>query len=282
MKSKYIILMFMMLIPVLSSSQEYKDCENPLILCGDSPFSIDITQGIGDPDQGIQSSCVGTEYNSIWISFSITEQGQMVFTLTPDNESQDLDFILFKMNNGCNDKEIIRCMASGQSVGTDSTIVANCTGSTGLAFGETDLVETAGCSEMDNNFLAPVDAFEDDIYLLMVNDFSLSGNGFQLSFGGSASINCITTHTNELSQTNELFSVYPSISNGQVTLRAKSKFSDECQLLVYNTNGTLIKIVTDLKGYEHDIDLTGNIPGLYYFNLIDNRKVQVQRMIILN
>jgi len=74
-------------------------------------------------------------------------------------------------------------MASGQSQGINS---AACLGPTGMRNGDPDISEDAGCSEPgDDAWLRPLDMIQGETYALVVNNFSATGNGFSVEFGGS-------------------------------------------------------------------------------------------------
>ena len=80
-----------------SFAQDYKDCKTALKLCGESPFYIDNSEGIGMEDPGIDSTCLGIELGSVWITWTVVQEGILTFELIPNDEEQDLDFIVFKL-----------------------------------------------------------------------------------------------------------------------------------------------------------------------------------------
>ena len=49
----------------------------------------------------------------------------------------------------------------------------------------TDIVEMLNCSPGDDNFVAPVDMVAGRSYALLINNFSSTGNGFNMEFGGT-------------------------------------------------------------------------------------------------
>jgi len=61
-----------------------------------------------------------------------------------------------------------------------------CSGPTGLRVGETDISEPSGCDDpTQNSFLAPIQMEAGKAYALMINNFTSTGNGFSLEFGGT-------------------------------------------------------------------------------------------------
>ncbi|MBC7775560.1 MAG: gliding motility-associated C-terminal domain-containing protein [Phycisphaerae bacterium] len=175
--------------PVVPTS----DCPTSSILCDKSPFVVQYVTGAGSNNQEMQdASCFSNgvpgiyESNSTWFVWTCSKSGTLTMTLTPLNGPDDLDFIIYRLPNGigsCNGKVIERCMASGQSQNVNS---APCLGPTGMVSGDPDISEDAGCSEPgDDAWLKPLDMIEGETYALAVNNFSATGNGFSIEFGGT-------------------------------------------------------------------------------------------------
>jgi len=163
------------------------DCVTAAVLCDKTAFTIPQVIGIGNETNEITgSSCLDTESSSTWFSWIAANNGTLTLELEPLNETDDLDFIIFELPNGienCNNKNERRCMAAGEFA---SAFPSPCLGVTGLAVGETDVSEAAGCSQNQSNFLAPLQLEEGKAYTMVVNNFSDSGSGFNVSFGGDA------------------------------------------------------------------------------------------------
>ena len=165
------------------------DCVVSSVLCDTSPFTVQQVSGAGvNPDEAL-NSCLGglgsnSESNSTWYTWTCDQSGTLEFTLTPTNPGDDLDFVVYELPNGvenCNGKEVLRCMASGEF-----NFPSPCMGPTGLAEGSTDFVEMSGCVGIgDDNFLAPLDMVSGTSYALLINNFTSTGNGFNIDFGGT-------------------------------------------------------------------------------------------------
>jgi|GEM_PF-92852 len=165
------------------------DCNLGAILCDTAPFTIQSVVGAGSDTNEADGSCLGasggSETNSTWFSWTASNNGALNFILTPTNPEDDLDFVLYELPNGLNNcagKQVLRCMASGD-FGTSG---APCMGATGLAASATDTEEAPGCSAGDDNFLAPLQQDAGTSYALLINNFTSTGNGFSMSFGGTA------------------------------------------------------------------------------------------------
>lgn len=166
------------------------DCNIASLLCDKSGFVVQQVSGAGnDPTEANDADCLNgfpgnVESNSTWYSWTAATDGTLTFTLTPLNPSDDLDFVVYELPEGaqnCDDKRVIRCMASG-----DFSFPSPCMGPTGLAENSTDNSEPPGCNDpRQDNFLAPIQMEAGRSYALMINNFSATGNGFSIEFGGS-------------------------------------------------------------------------------------------------
>lgn len=160
------------------------DCPQAAVLCNQAPFVIpQVTDGGNDPSEADDAECLNIAglpvvTFSTWFVWTAAESGSLTFALTPINETDDLDFVLYEFPNGpgdCSGKTVLRCMAS------------SCIGPTGLNDTALDVSEAPGCSPGDDNFLAAVQMEEGVTYGLMVNNFSQTTIGFEVEFGGTAS-----------------------------------------------------------------------------------------------
>lgn len=167
------------------------DCPTASILCDKSSFVVVSVVGAGlDASELDDAECFGSgapvnyETNSTWFTWICDQPGTLTFTLSPNNPSDDLDFVVYELPNGigdCTDKQVLRCMASG-----DFNFPSPCMGPTGLREGETDISEPAGCNlPSQNNFLAPLNMEAGKTYALAVNNFTATGNGFSVEWGGT-------------------------------------------------------------------------------------------------
>jgi len=167
------------------------DCPEAAILCDKSPFVVQSVSGFGldrteldDATCFFNGSASNNESNSTWFVWTCSQSGTLEFTLTPLSAPDDLDFVVYRLPNGignCAGKEVVRCMASG-----DNVFPSPCMGPTGLRPGDSDISEDAGCSNPgDDAWLTPMDMVDGETYALVVNNFTSTGNGFSVQFGGS-------------------------------------------------------------------------------------------------
>lgn len=170
------------------------DCDEGVILCDKTPFYVESLQGTGnDNNELAPNDCINSEFASVWYKWTCKDAGTLSFTLTPNNyipglESDDIDFSVYRLNSGidnCDDKSLVRCMASGENVGAAFAEWEVCNGPTGLALDDTDISETQGCQSGNNNFARALDMQVGESYALIINNFSQSGLGFSIEFGGT-------------------------------------------------------------------------------------------------
>jgi hypothetical protein len=169
------------------------DCPTASVLCDKSGFTVQNVRGAGQDRREMDDAlcfangtATNIETNSVWYTWICEEPGELVFTLTPSNETDDLDFVVYELPNGlenCSGKRVLRCMASG-----DFAYPSRCMGPTGLRIGERDNDEPAGCNlGRQNSFLSPLDMEAGVAYALAINNFTSTNNGFSIEFGGTGS-----------------------------------------------------------------------------------------------
>ena len=165
------------------------DCPDGVLLCNKLPFNVQSVQGAGlDTFEIDPYSCIREEISSVWYKWTCDDPGSLTFTLTPNQDSDDLDFAVYELPNGidnCNNKIMLRCMASGENVDEPFDTWQPCTGATGLNLASTDIEELPGCQPGNDNFVAAVDMEAGKSYALIVNNFSNSGSGFSITWGGT-------------------------------------------------------------------------------------------------
>ena len=167
------------------------DCSSAVVLCDKDPFTVDFVVGEGNnPNEIFDEGCgCGiVEDNSSWYKWTCEVSGTLTFTLNPLNPADDLDFVIFELPNGvnnCSEKTPLRCMASGENVGAPLSEWQRCTGPTGLALNDGDNSESCGCQAGNNNFAQAIDMEAGKSYALVINNFSGSGDGFSIQFGGT-------------------------------------------------------------------------------------------------
>ncbi|MEL6987050.1 MAG: gliding motility-associated C-terminal domain-containing protein [Bacteroidota bacterium] len=162
------------------------DCNTSAILCDKTPFVVERIEGAGLDNDEAAGTCLGTfgvsESSSTWFKWTAANNGTLEFTLTPTILTDDLDFVIFELPNGINDCEgkfSVRCNAT---FGGNN---ADCGPLTGLNASSSDLEEDSNCDAGEDGFLAALDMVEGTSYAMLVNNFSNSGGGFEIEWGGT-------------------------------------------------------------------------------------------------
>jgi len=135
---KILFLLFTINFASILYAQHPNDCENAIIICGNSQFKSNAT-GIGNIQE--ISSCNSGENNSLWLEINIVQGGTLGFDLIPNSKDLvvDYDFWVFGPNTSCNDLGMtIRCS-------TTNPIQANLTSNhTGIDGSNTEVTEGNG------------------------------------------------------------------------------------------------------------------------------------------
>ncbi len=183
------------------------DCPRGAVLCDKSPFSVRNLRGAGsDPTELNDASCLSSsgsnaEQASTWFRWTAATNGTLTFKITPfflgDSVRQplgdDIDFALYELPNNintCQGKSLLRCMAAGPYIEQGKATLQDarrCMGATGLRDGANDVSEEGGCNGnvAHDNYLRPIDMVAGRSYALGINNFSTTGNGFSIEFGGT-------------------------------------------------------------------------------------------------
>jgi len=158
------------------------DLEIASVLCDKSKFVVQQVIGTGNDNDEARGTCldvpgsgVTSEQSSTWFTWIAANDGQLTFTIDPIRPNDDVDFVVYELPNGLNNtngKIALRCMAT------------SCEGPTGLNLSSTDESEDAGCDFGEDGFLRALDMRAGVAYGVLINNFSQSGNGFSLEFGG--------------------------------------------------------------------------------------------------
>jgi len=200
------------------------------------------------------------ESNAYWFHYEFSDSMDFIFTITPDNLTDDLDFIIFRSSSeNCNELTPIRCMFSGETVGgSDNSI---CLGKTGLSRTSTDTVEDPGCNSGSDNFLAPINVVPgDNLYLVI------------LSFSGSASYTIshedmseVTVNTKNIEKIKS--AIYPNPSKESIKIKLPTNLSSNIAIEIYNMQGAQVQISENIGLKE--IDISNLEIGSYVLKLVD-------------
>lgn len=163
------------------------DCTTAAPLCDGSGFSQGAFTGIGSGENISANTCFfSNERQSKWYTFTVGASGTFEFVITPNTLTNDYDWALWNTTSNC--------YVSGNTM--DNPISCNwsgCVGSTGI-HPTPSLVpgarnSGAGCSGRYAAFNTTVPTLvAGETYTLLIDNFSSSGGGFSIEFGGTAEI----------------------------------------------------------------------------------------------
>ncbi len=167
--------------PEIQFPPNEQDCIGAIPLCLGEYSETNSFVGEGSIVDEINpaNSCLGNgERNSVWYTFTVLQSGDLGFTITPNDLSDDYDWAVFNISN-----------ASCEDIFSDATLSVSCnysfdTGVTGPT-GATGQDEGAG-GDANQNALIPVLANE--TYLINVSQFNPSPNGYTINFDSSTAV----------------------------------------------------------------------------------------------
>lgn len=158
-----------------------QDFETASILCNTTNKIRELNVTGSGRFQETGNTCIGNEKNSAWYTWVAANNGSLVFTITPDKETNDLDWVLYDLGPAANGGQpstsaVLRC-AAGSGV--------NCTPKyhlTGANFTDTQLTELGSCPPGQDGFVKYIDMVAENRYALVVNNFTEGNNGFEIAF----------------------------------------------------------------------------------------------------
>ena len=153
------------------------NCTTAIPLCNSSTQSGN-SNGFGTQEMTVANAgCLGLERESSWYTFTVSAGGTFNMTISPANGTDDYDFALWGPNGACPPTAApIRC---DFSAGGGNTGISTANGGT-----------TASNSAFGNNWVTTLNVTTTQQYTLLINNYSASTSPFNLSFGGTASLNC--------------------------------------------------------------------------------------------
>jgi hypothetical protein len=232
------------------------DCSTLTALCAGTSFNANST-GPGLVSDGCEfGQCpAGGENFSNWYAFQIFTSGTLNITVTPQTISDDYDFAVYGPNVSCgNLGDAIRCSDAAT------------TGVTGTG-GDVDLSEPAA----GNGQVATMNVIAGQTYIMVVDEWSPTGTGFNLTFSGTASLDC-TVLPVELSEFNVEYA--PDENVVDVFWKTASERDNDFWEVERSTDGVNWEVIQKVKGagttnYETQYYVADTDPfvGMNYYRL---------------
>lgn len=177
------------------------DCESAQLLCSNTSQSAN-SSGAGVQElSATNQGCLYTEHQSSWYYLNVQTGGSLSMIIDPANNSDDYDFAIWgpftPATAGANCPPVsapIRCSYSAESDQTGLTSSYTYTYACGFLWLSTCIgtqtVSDVSESASGDSWVMPLTVSANEIYILLVDNFSNSGNPYSMSFGGTAVLGC--------------------------------------------------------------------------------------------
>ena len=215
-------------ICIYTPSSSNNDCSGATILCSNASFTGN-SSGSGTQELTVTNSgCMSVEHQSSWYTFTINTSGTLDFVISPNNGTDDDGFALCGPNPNCTPTSTpLRCSWAAGG------------GNTGLANGSGDNTEGAA----GDRFVEDVNVIAGETYILVVDNFSSTTSPFNISFGGSAVLECLTLPL-ELIE----FSGYNNDDYNRIDWTSLSEINNNYFLLERNVEGLSWVGIANIEG----------------------------------
>jgi len=238
----------------LSLSSQYADCNTARRICTLDNYTF-TPQGAGQHKEALTNLKNNRSYqetNSIWLYWDVEDQGEFVFTLTPEYEGDDIDFTVYKTTSStCEGLKQIRSVLSGANLPYYEKSEP-CLGSTGLNYNAIDISEAHGCNKNQDNFVKYVSANTSERYYILINNYS-SDHAFEFDLSGTLAIDnsaCLQSADQVMGESLE---VHPN------------PVSDELFITISTSNSITDLSIIDIMGRRVMVldaaDYNNNAPG---------------------
>jgi hypothetical protein len=247
--------------------QVSSECEGAIPCCGNVNFAGAST------GPGIKSTCSGciiSEHYTTWYYFEIAQSGTLGMTLTPNNlgnywgctDPDDYDFALFRTDNCSNLGAPIRCSYAYNNF---------CYDDVGPYTGMVSYNPYAGGSVTDQSedvlgdgFVTPLNVTAGQTYFLMVNGWSPSDMGYNLSFvltNGASFTNCNTLPPLPVELLN--YDVKCKNGHGNIQWSTASETNNDYFTILKSNNGFMFKKIGQVMGQ-------GNSNNVHFYSFYDD------------
>jgi len=233
------------------------DCSRLTQICTNITTNVN-SRGPGLVAEGCMGNAcpAGGENHSNWYSFTMMTSGTLNLLIDPQTNTDDYDFAIYGPNATCNSLGTpLRCTDSGN------------TGNTGLNNTALDNVE----SVTGDGFLSQMNVTAGQTYILVVDEWlSNTGNGYTLSFGGTALLDCGLLPIKLLYFGAEYIA---NSKNAVVTWGANTDYTDEFFIVEKSTDGYTFDSVGTIqsiglgRGDYEFVDQTPIYNGFTYYRL---------------
>lgn len=180
------------------------NCSSASIVCSNDSFegtASDFgTQELFSSNRG----CLTGEHQSSWYEINIASGGSLSMLIDPQNNNDDYDFAIWGPFTAST--AAANCPPNSAPIRCSYSADLDLTGMQSSFYGQ---VSSAGCgflwlypcygtvnvtdvseSSSGDSYVAPLNTNAGEIYIMVIDNFSNSGNPYQLTWGGSAVLDC--------------------------------------------------------------------------------------------
>lgn len=170
------------------------NCELAEQLCSGASLSGGAT-GYGTQELGTanRGCLLGNEHQSSWYYLNVQTAGNLAFTINPVNNGDDYDFAVWgpftAATAGANCPPVnnpIRCSWYNNGNGSGNTGLAGTAATQGTS--EDDIIDNGGW--WADGYVREIPVLANEIYILLIDNYSITLNPYGLTFGGSAVLGC--------------------------------------------------------------------------------------------
>ena len=219
------------------------DCPRATPICGTANINSNAT-GPGLISEGCNyGTCpAGGENHTNWFTFTISASGTLRILINPTTPTDDYDFAIYGPGATCgNLGPALRCSDSGVQ------------GQTGMNTTATDLTET----QSGDSYVAEMNVLVGETYIMVIDEWSAnSGGGYQLSFGGTALLDC-TVLPIELTEFNAEYQ--SDLDVVDLYWETASERNNDHFELEKSTDGYNFEVINKIKGVGNS-----NYTSMYY------------------
>lgn len=177
------------------------NCDLAELLCSNSSLAGNSSGGGVQELTAANRGCLSTEHQSSWYYLNVQTGGSLTMMIDPASNSDDYDFAIWgpftAATAGVNCPPVsapIRCSFSSldDRTGLQSMNLGTPSGCGFLGLFSCppsavgDVTEGAG----GDSFVLPLNVLANQVYILLVDNFSTSSNPYSMSFGGTSVLGC--------------------------------------------------------------------------------------------
>lgn len=213
----------------------------------------------------VKGSCIPSlqHSNNAWFKWIAPVSGQVAMGIVPFNLNNDIDFVIFKLDEKTNNLIEVRCSAAGPVINKPK-LPFNCNGGTGLHEISSKKQAAAGCFNILNNYLENIDATENEIYYIQVINFG-SQEGFDITLMMDEILN--VSHSAEVKLLSWTIYPNPVLSNISIYISHDLRPAAE-EVKIYDSLGRYIKSHQITKGVNDQIEIDASTLSTGIYSII--------------